>query len=392
MLWFFPKYCALVAGGAAAAIIIGNGCGDKTGGSGEAIGGAPEWRVKSSAAASQPAATPSASQPAPKPVPTGRQWPTSPAKSNLRKPAPRQPFGKTLNQKPKFGKWVQVPGLSWVPDYSDGTITPAEMIEFQTAYHNEPMGTKQEAAVREMFNKYVKTGKFIDYHGDSQLLSWLYRLDANGVAHYLDYDGYNADDKLAFEYQGPGHYKSSPNPTKQKQFINGRANDKIKESLASLNGVHLIKIPYTIPEDQIANYVKSRLADVKALKDGVEHKYIPEAAEPPIEAGLADDIQKTININVEQRMVIGKAAAKVPTPPGFKPRPDNYYSLAGTSAEYTPVSTPVSTPRASPVSTPVGSPARSSPINPLGSALPAATPPAAAPPVDVSSLPDYSLG
>jgi hypothetical protein len=61
----------------------------------------------------------------------------------------------------------------------------------------------------------------------------------------LEYDGYNSELKLAFEYQGIQHYRFVPFFQKEiTTFEQLLQNDAEKKKLSSEHGITLIEIPY----------------------------------------------------------------------------------------------------------------------------------------------------
>lgn len=78
----------------------------------------------------------------------------------------------------------------------------------------------------------------------------------------LEYDGYNHDLKLAFEYNGTQHYKYIPYfHENKKKFERQKENDKTKIELSHKNGIYLIIIPYWIENKEkfIANSYENYL-------------------------------------------------------------------------------------------------------------------------------------
>lgn len=83
------------------------------------------------------------------------------------------------------------------------------------------------------------------------LPDWCKEVDGNDV--YLDMDGWNAEEKLGFEYRGPVH----------DQEPKVQANDAIKEGLARDQGIKLMILHYGIPANLMTRYVYTRLVDWK---------------------------------------------------------------------------------------------------------------------------------
>lgn len=72
----------------------------------------------------------------------------------------------------------------------------------------------------------------------------------------LELDCYNEELRLAVEYNGIQHYKW-PNFTGQSKeaFIKQVRRDQYKVEACDNNGVYLITVPYTVPHDQIRDYI-----------------------------------------------------------------------------------------------------------------------------------------
>lgn len=76
----------------------------------------------------------------------------------------------------------------------------------------------------------------------------------------LELDCFNEDLRIALEYQGPQHYHW-PNYTLQskEEFLSQLRRDIYKEELCKRNGIKLIKVPYTVPEESLEEYIKISL-------------------------------------------------------------------------------------------------------------------------------------
>ena len=62
----------------------------------------------------------------------------------------------------------------------------------------------------------------------------------------LEWDGYNKESKIAFEYQGYQHYEYPNYYHKTKTvFLKAQERDKLKEQYAKDNNIKLIIIPFT---------------------------------------------------------------------------------------------------------------------------------------------------
>jgi len=82
------------------------------------------------------------------------------------------------------------------------------------------------------------------------------------TGHNLELDCYNEELKIAVEYNGSQHYKfpNSYHSTKEK-FIQQVRRDKFKQKMCDSYGVYLISVPYTVPFEDIEDYIKNRLPD-----------------------------------------------------------------------------------------------------------------------------------
>lgn len=76
----------------------------------------------------------------------------------------------------------------------------------------------------------------------------------------LEIDCYNDELKIGLEHNGSHHYNypNTFNKTKQ-EWINMVRRDKLKIDLCDRNGVYLITIPYTVPEDEIRDEINKQL-------------------------------------------------------------------------------------------------------------------------------------
>ena len=83
----------------------------------------------------------------------------------------------------------------------------------------------------------------------------------------MELDCYNEDIKIAVEYNGEQHY-FWPNYTGQtkEQFMNQVKRDKLKQELCIKNKVYLIIIPYTIKDEDIYPYIRSKLLNINKCK------------------------------------------------------------------------------------------------------------------------------
>lgn len=78
----------------------------------------------------------------------------------------------------------------------------------------------------------------------------------------MELDGYAADIGVAFEYQGPQHYKfdHKMDATKQ-EFLERLAKDAAKVKMCAERGILLIVVDYRLPRYLYSNYIKSRVYD-----------------------------------------------------------------------------------------------------------------------------------
>ena len=76
----------------------------------------------------------------------------------------------------------------------------------------------------------------------------------------LEIDCYNHELRIGVEYNGEQHYKW-PNHTgmTEAQFIQQLRRDKFKVDMCDAYGVYLITVPYTVPHNQIREYIIERL-------------------------------------------------------------------------------------------------------------------------------------
>jgi len=83
----------------------------------------------------------------------------------------------------------------------------------------------------------------------------------------LELDCYNAELKLAVEYNGEQHYKF-PHPFHKNinDFLKTVRRDRFKAEMCDLLGIYLIVVPYTVPHHQIREYIKYYLPDEVAKR------------------------------------------------------------------------------------------------------------------------------
>jgi hypothetical protein len=89
----------------------------------------------------------------------------------------------------------------------------------------------------------------------------------------MEIDVYNEKLKIGIEYNGEQHYnpKSSLHKNK-KDFENLKRRDILKRELCDKNGVYLITVPYTVPLNQIKDYILY---------------YLPENHQKRVDAGMS---------------------------------------------------------------------------------------------------------
>lgn len=94
---------------------------------------------------------------------------------------------------------------------------------------------------------------------DSSFPNWLRNPE---TGRKLELDCYNDELKIAVEYNGEQHY-NWPNGFNQsyEEFINQVRRDEAKITLCDKNGVYLIVVPYTVPHNEISEFIISRLPE-----------------------------------------------------------------------------------------------------------------------------------
>jgi len=90
----------------------------------------------------------------------------------------------------------------------------------------------------------------------------------------LELDGYNAENKLAFEFSGPLHYKWYPETEEYRAYIERVVRDVIKLAVCKQHGVALIVLDMRVPEIHWNKYLKSRLYDVGFIEHE-PYDYVP---------------------------------------------------------------------------------------------------------------------
>jgi hypothetical protein len=82
-----------------------------------------------------------------------------------------------------------------------------------------------------------------------------------GGNHNLELDCYNADLRLAVEYNGAQHYKFISYFHKNKEaFLNQKYRDELKRRMCRDNGITLIEVPYTVKVSDIRRFIIKKLS------------------------------------------------------------------------------------------------------------------------------------
>lgn len=83
---------------------------------------------------------------------------------------------------------------------------------------------------------------------------------------FYELDGYNAEYKVAFEYNGKQHYVRHPKWHETEQaFINQQLRDRNKELWCQENNITLIIIPYTA-DNNLNKYIDTKLSEMLLCK------------------------------------------------------------------------------------------------------------------------------
>uniref|UniRef100_A0A6C0KU43 DUF559 domain-containing protein n=1 Tax=viral metagenome TaxID=1070528 RepID=A0A6C0KU43_9ZZZZ len=89
------------------------------------------------------------------------------------------------------------------------------------------------------------------------------RNPVTGGEYNLELDCFNEELKLGVEYNGIQHYKFSPYFHKNKEaFLNQKYRDEMKRVKCREAGVILIEVPYTVPHENIENYIDKELEKI----------------------------------------------------------------------------------------------------------------------------------
>lgn len=87
--------------------------------------------------------------------------------------------------------------------------------------------------------------------------------EVTGGKHNLELDCFNEDLRLAVEYDGIGHYKYTPYFHRNYEaFQTQRYRDWMKDELCKKNNVILIRVPYTVKNGDIKNYLMRKLKEI----------------------------------------------------------------------------------------------------------------------------------
>ena len=111
---------------------------------------------------------------------------------------------------------------------------------------------KCKVTVGEQLSKQIFTVIF-NKPFNKKYLKWLINPSTGRRMHL---DGYNEELKLAFEYNGIQHYVYNPYfHRNRKQFNIQQMKDLVKKKLCRKNGIELIIIPYTIPYEDLPDFI-----------------------------------------------------------------------------------------------------------------------------------------
>lgn len=76
----------------------------------------------------------------------------------------------------------------------------------------------------------------------------------------LELDMFNSDLLIACEYNGQQHYNYTPFFHRSRQaFYDQQNRDNLKRRVCKKLGIKLIEVPYTIPNNQIENFIRKEL-------------------------------------------------------------------------------------------------------------------------------------
>lgn len=118
----------------------------------------------------------------------------------------------------------------------------------------------------------------------------------------LELDGYNVENKLAFEFSGPLHYKWFPENEEYRVYIERVVRDVVKLAICKQHGVSLIVLDMRVPEIHWNKYLKSRLYDVGFIENepyDYMEKMIDEAYRNSViedELGIREYVESAYNL------------------------------------------------------------------------------------------------
>jgi hypothetical protein len=133
------------------------------------------------------------------------------------------------------------------------SVDPEEIEEFyRCQYPYIGSGSKGEKVCRKFLVKYFK----LPFMSCKPL--FLGNPETNGT---LELDCYEGSLRLAVEYQGRQHYYYTPFFHKNgiKDFEEQQRKDAFKAEICRKVGVYLIRVPYSVPNDVIPDYIIERL-------------------------------------------------------------------------------------------------------------------------------------
>ena len=78
----------------------------------------------------------------------------------------------------------------------------------------------------------------------------------------LELDMFNKELRIACEYNGRQHYEYVPylHGNSKENFYAQKYRDKMKEEICQKLGIFLIKVPYTVKEDKIPDFLENELS------------------------------------------------------------------------------------------------------------------------------------
>lgn len=137
-------------------------------------------------------------------------------------------------------------------DYTSESVQTRELLQqFRTDPNNRHRYFYEEQCRR------IFEDLFPGYRFSKCRPSWLVNPRTD---HALELDGYNDELHLAFEYNGPQHYRF-PNPYHRTadDFIQQKFRDLVKHRLCNQHGVYLLTIPYHVPRHHLRSFIKQYL-------------------------------------------------------------------------------------------------------------------------------------